>query len=151
VTAAATARRRGGVSRGGAGRARPRTRRAAAGPSRRHGPSRPALLGATAPPRRVALRAGRHCFPGTAAAGRRYQRTVRRRGAQGHLARCAGVAPMIAVWMIPKLCANLEHARPAAVATRRCWLPKCGKLLRANNTLDLVEQPECEISSAIQM
>jgi hypothetical protein len=60
---------------------------------------------------------------------------------------------MVAVRMNPKVCANLEHARPAAVATRR-WrntLATKVRLLRANNTLDLVEQPECIISSAIQM
>ncbi len=40
---------------------------------------------------------------------------------------------------------------PLLAAKLQTWRPKCGKLLRANNTLDLVEQPKCEISSAIQM
>ena len=74
---------------------------------------RPALLGAM--DRLLALsRSPRPCFSGTAAAGRRCRRTP-----CGRLARCAGVAPMIAVRMKPKVCANLEHARPAASATRR--------------------------------
>ena len=57
VTAAATARRRGGVAREGAGRARPRARRAAAGPARRNGP----------PPRLVALATA--LFPGHGGGG----------------------------------------------------------------------------------